>query len=877
MKKFCLIIFFIYFFVHAFATHNRAGEITYRCLHDRVYQITIITYTFTESPADRPTLDIFFGDEDSTGAVATTINRVNGPNGDGEIISGTKIKKNIYIANHTYNTNGEFLIRFEDPNRNAGVINIPNSVAVPFYVETKLIINPFLGSDNSPVLLNPPIDNACTHQIFVHNPGAYDPDGDSLTYDLIKCKGADGTDIPGYTYPSANKSFKIDHNTGTLIWDSPEMQGEYNVAILISEYRYGFLIGSIIRDMQITVADCNNHPPVIIAINDTCIEAGTYFNRKVKAYDTDHNFVTLTCSGEVIQSKNANFTATSGRDTVISNLTWQTLCKDVRKQPYFFYFKAVDDGKPNLIDFKSLSITVVCPSVKNLNSLPLGNSMHLNWNRSVCSGGRGYKIYRRTDSYDFKHGYCETGVPDYTGFSLIGSVNDLNDTTFVDNNNGDGLIHGVTYCYLVIVYYADGSESYASNETCNSLIKDVPVITNISIKSTDEKNGSVIVSWTKPQQIDTIKFPSPYKYLIYRSADVDGFKSYTLVDSLKHISDTTFTNNNLDTRNHSYKFRIDFYCTSNSVPLFIGSTYKASSVYLNISPTDHVLILKWSATVPWTNKKYVIFKKNEQGLFDSLTTTINTSYTDSNLINKKEYCYYIKTIGEYSDNTIFHPLINFSQIACEEPIDNIPPCPPELKVKVDCNVPENDLYWTNIDNKCSKDIASYKVYYKNFKDGDFQRIATVLTRSDTQYVHSENKTIAGCYAIMAIDSANNESRLSNIICIDIDSCKKWDYNLPNVFTPNNDGINDYFRPFPYSYVDKINIKIFNRWGTLVFQSDNPEINWDGKDQFTKRELSDGVYFYICDIYELRLSGVQSRTIKGFFHIIKESNSHNINN
>ena len=65
-----------------------------------------------------------------------------------------------------------YIISVEDPNRNENIINIPNSVNIVFYLETKLYINPFQGINNSPVLLNPPIDNACVNQIYIHNPGA---------------------------------------------------------------------------------------------------------------------------------------------------------------------------------------------------------------------------------------------------------------------------------------------------------------------------------------------------------------------------------------------------------------------------------------------------------------------------------------------------------------------------------------------------------------------------------------------------------------------------------------------------------------------------------------------------------------------------------
>ncbi len=93
------------------------------------------------------------------------------------------------------------------------------------------------------------------------------------------------------------------------------------------------------------------------------------------------------------------------------------------------------------------------------------------------------------------------------------------------------------------------------------------------------------------------------------------------------------------------------------------------------------------------------------------------------------------------------------------------------------------------------------------------------------------------------------------------------YHLPNVFTPDGDGINDLFIPFPYSFVQKIDIKILNRWGVEVFKTNNPDINWDGKDINTKQLCSDGVYYYICDVYEYKLDGINKRTLNGVIHII----------
>ena len=126
-------------------------------------------------------------------------------------------------------------------------------------------------------------------------------------------------------------------------------------------------------------------------------------------------------------------------------------------------------------------------------------------------------------------------------------------------------------------------------------------------------------------------------------------------------------------------------------------------------------------------------------------------------------------------------------------------------------------------------------------------------------------SIAGCYAVTAFDSIGNESLCCNIVCRDIDSCPG--YQLPNVFTPNADGKNDFFKPFPYTSVEKIKIDIFNRWGISVFDTENPDINWDGKDKNTNVLCSDGVYYYVCDVYEIRLKGLVKRRLSGVVYLL----------
>ena len=69
--------------------------------------------------------------------------------------------------------------------------------------------------------------------------------------------------------------------------------------------------------------------------------------------------------------------------------------------------------------------------------------------------------------------------------------------------------------------------------------------------------------------------------------------------------------------------------------------------------------------------------------------------------------------------------------------------------------------------------------------------------------------------------------------------------VPNGFTPDFDGNNDVFRIFHHGLrAETFNINIFDRYGSLVFHSDNPDMVWDGKNMRTGTELITGVYTYV---------------------------------
>lgn len=82
------------------------------------------------------------------------------------------------------------------------------------------------------------------------------------------------------------------------------------------------------------------------------------------------------------------------------------------------------------------------------------------------------------------------------------------------------------------------------------------------------------------------------------------------------------------------------------------------------------------------------------------------------------------------------------------------------------------------------------------------------------------------YRVTGLKASNlNTSSLSNTA----EALPKATLYIPTAFTPNGDGVNDKFGVKAQNIID-FNLRIFNRWGELVFESDNISDLWDGKYQ-----------------------------------------------
>lgn len=137
--------------------------------------------------------------------------------------------------------------------------------------------------------------------------------------------------------------------------------------------------------------------------------------------------------------------------------------------------------------------------------------------------------------------------------------------------------------------------------------------------------------------------------------------------------------------------------------------------------------------------------------------------------------------------------------------------------------------------------------------------ATTYTWSSASASQTIEVTTEGTYWI---EASNEQCTSSDTITIIIENCD-IEIIFPNVFTPNGDGLNDFFVPVIYNGIKKGNLKIYNRWGNELYSTVNLSSGWDG--YHNGALCSEGTYFFIAE-YTTRLK--ETKSIRGVVTLVK---------
>lgn len=136
-----------------------------------------------------------------------------------------------------------------------------------------------------------------------------------------------------------------------------------------------------------------------------------------------------------------------------------------------------------------------------------------------------------------------------------------------------------------------------------------------------------------------------------------------------------------------------------------------------------------------------------------------------------------------------------------------------------------------------------------------------------------NNLEAGVYKFIVKDATCNKNKIQDSIIIYDFSNEKLELKNPtNIFSPDKDKSNDFYYPFNEFLTPEVNSKIenyhfiiLNRWGNVIFETNNPSEGWNGLSSDNK-SATEGVYYWKLS---LKVSCLEdTKEYNGFFHLIR---------
>lgn len=184
-------------------------------------------------------------------------------------------------------------------------------------------------------------------------------------------------------------------------------------------------------------------------------------------------------------------------------------------------------------------------------------------------------------------------------------------------------------------------------------------------------------------------------------------------------------------------------------------------------------------------------------------------------------------------------------------------------------------YWVTATNQAGSDTDSI---YVEFMDQPtvslgpdqetcpFESITlSILPENNTDYLWNTGETstqisvsIPGTYLIVATNAcgtATDSMQYGHLNCQTL-------IQMPNVFTPNDDNVNDAFIPILHQFVENPNLIILNRWGQVIFQTNDLNAGWDGR--HNNKLASEGVYFWRLEYTDTTDGSIIE--MNGFLHL-----------
>ena len=727
--------------IPAFGTHIVGGQISYECMGNDSFQITIKVYrdcqsngaAFDSAPnSNTPgTVTIFLGDDEDPfietytldAPVITPVDN-NPDNPCIEVPPVVCVEEGVYTFILELPPSTEpYHVTYQRCCRNPTISNIfdPDTYGATYTIAITNTAQ--VECNNSPVFNNFPPPAICVNKDLSFDHSATDVEGDQLVYELCNPltgggQGGGGVNapapivdapppyndvpfaLPDYTVlePLGEDSpISIDPNTGEIT-GFPTVQGQYVVGICVSEYRNGELLSTSLRDFQFNVIVCED---LVYA------EIGGSANN-----GEDQVFVFNLCDEYIVDFEND-----SGDINYIESYYWE-----------------FNTGQEVPLNYDQKDITVEFPGPGFFTGLMITNP-----GLECTDTARIFVNITPEIQTDFEAVYdtCIAGPVDFTDFTVSAPIQDylwkFGDTNLSNEQNP-------THMY----------ES-AGNYSVELVVTDT-------------------IGCQDSTMYDLVWFPVPPLIIIDPSNVVGCPPVDVFLENLSNPVDTT------------YEIVWDFGDGT------VGEGISPSHVY------------------------------EEAGLY-----TVGIQITSP--------------IGCYTED-VFDELIEIdSQVVADFSFgpDSITNLQPSVQF-----------------NNTSRHDASWEWWIEDFQYYDQMENPTVVFPDTGQFlVQLVSTHLWGC-----TDTTYQV----------VDVRPEVKHFMPNAFSPNGDGQNEEFGPVGFFVgMDNYQLSVINRYGELIFQSNNPQDKWNGR-RFNTGKLSQrGVYTYRVTYSEPR---GDTKEFTGFVTLIK---------
>ncbi|MCS7073090.1 MAG: gliding motility-associated C-terminal domain-containing protein [Bacteroidia bacterium] len=844
---FILALWGLFFSVHS--KHIVGGDITYRYLYSNgpnpVYEIRMTVFrdclpgntpfdqqvriSVYEAP-NRFVQNLLVNLGPSYAVPITSYNPCIPPPNSGLCYDVTTYIKSVELPA----SSSGYYLSWERCCRNHSISNLQNpdetGITLTAFIPPTSIIN------NSPTFSGLPPTFLCLGDTFQFSMPATDADGDELVYSLSVPYHGGSQSVPApqtsmappfipvtwqtpfsLQNPFGGLPLSVNPTTGQLT-AAPNQLGQFVFCVSVKEYRNGQFLSEVRREMQVNVMSCPlNLGPLIQIANATPSTSDTL--RAVEGQQNcyqiqiaDPNFsdsIYTTISGSLLGGGTLpppypSITVNDGRTPRTIQFCWQPRCAQVAftaslnvisrdnyncPGPNYSYKTFYFVVEPGKIDPPQLT----CVSI-------LSNQLiQLSWKPPVIPEGfLRFEIERKLDSD--------------TIWTTIASINDSLASTYLDV--GVLNANSLRYCYrmkAVRTGCAGGIQtSVYSNEACSSIltatyqnettyqltVTPYPSITqwNFQFLGTNTSSG----------------FVNGNSYLFQSCTYTGAFSAYAIHSAQQCTIQASVSQN---------------YQISNTPP-DLGDLCTVS-----VLPGDERILVQWQPSTADDIRTYQVWRSTGlQGTFSIIDSTSQANIETLANPDQEQYCYYIRAVDYCNESAE-------TEILCTHRIEGY-------------SVPfVAYLSWV-YGTWWSEGVSAVEIYTNTDATKTNYQLLARFDESTLSYIDSNLVLDKGlfCYKIRVLSNvgACGTDSWSNDTCVTFDPA----IYFPTAFTPNNDGLNDEFLPKGL-FLEEVDLKIFDRWGKIVYESYAPNQGWNAKSNDGK-DVPEGVY-----IYRIKAKGFQS--------------------